>query len=56
MDKKIPPYPLLVLLLDPGSVIRDPRWIKIRIRDPGKTSLIRNTVHMMITSVGTVLG
>ncbi len=25
--------PLLLLLLDPGSEIRDPRWIKIRIRN-----------------------
>jgi hypothetical protein len=33
-QKKIPPT-LLVLLLDPGSEIRDPGWIKIRIRDPG---------------------
>ncbi len=29
--------PLLLLLLDPGSEIRDPGWIKIRIRDPEST-------------------
>ncbi len=26
-----------------GSEIRDPEWVKIRIRDPGQTSRIRNT-------------
>ena len=26
---------LLLLFLDPGSEIRDPGWVKIRIRDPG---------------------
>jgi hypothetical protein len=26
---------LLFLFLDPGSEIRDPGWLKIRIRDPG---------------------
>ncbi len=26
---------LLLLFLDPGSEIRDPVWVKIRIRDPG---------------------
>jgi hypothetical protein len=26
-----------------GSEIRDPGWVKIRIRDPGQTSRIRNT-------------
>jgi hypothetical protein len=26
-----------------GSEIRDPGWVKIRIRDPGETSRIRNT-------------
>jgi hypothetical protein len=26
---------LLLLFLDPGSEIRDPEWVKIRIRDPG---------------------
>ncbi len=26
---------LLLLFLDPGSKIRDPGWVKIRIRDPG---------------------
>jgi hypothetical protein len=31
--KKFPP-PLLVLLLDPGSEIRNAGWINIRIRDP----------------------
>ncbi len=30
--------PLLLLLLDPGSEILDPGWIKIRIQDPGSTS------------------
>jgi len=25
----------LLLFLDPGSEIRDPGWVKIRIRDPG---------------------
>jgi hypothetical protein len=35
--------PLFVLLLDPRSGIRGRGWIKIRIRDPGKTSRIRNT-------------
>jgi hypothetical protein len=34
---------LLLLFLDPGSEIRDPGWVKIRIRDPGLTSRIRNT-------------
>jgi hypothetical protein len=29
---------LLMLFLDPGSEIRDPGWVKIRIRDPGQTS------------------
>jgi hypothetical protein len=29
--------------LDLGSEIRDPGWVKIRIRDPGQTSRIRNT-------------
>jgi len=29
--------------LDPGSEIQDPGWGKIRIRDPGHTSWIRNT-------------
>jgi hypothetical protein len=32
-----------LLFLDPGSEIRDPGWVKIRIRDPGSTSRIRNT-------------
>jgi hypothetical protein len=27
---------LLLLFLDPGSEIRDPGWVKIRIRDPDK--------------------
>jgi hypothetical protein len=33
--------PLLVLLLDPGSEIRKPRWMIIRIRDehPGSATL-----------------
>jgi hypothetical protein len=33
--------PLLVLLLDPGSTIRDPGWIKIRIKvkHPGSETL-----------------
>jgi hypothetical protein len=26
---------LFYLFLDPGSEIRDPGWVKIRIRDPG---------------------
>jgi hypothetical protein len=26
---------LLLLFFDPGSEIRDPGWVKIRIRDPG---------------------
>jgi hypothetical protein len=26
---------LLLLFLDPGSEIRDPDWVKIRIWDPG---------------------
>jgi hypothetical protein len=25
---------LLLLFLDPGSGIRDPEWVKVRIRDP----------------------
>jgi hypothetical protein len=41
--------PLLVLLLDPGSEMD-------KNQDPGYTSRIRNTVHKMITSVGTVQG
>jgi hypothetical protein len=28
---------------DPGYEIRDPGWVKIRIRDSGPTSRIRNT-------------
>ncbi len=41
-QKKLPPPPLLVLLLDPRSGIRDPWWIKIRIRDkhPGSVTLL----------------
>ncbi len=33
---------LLLLFLDPGSEIRDPEWVKIRIRDkhPGSATLI----------------
>ncbi len=33
--------PLLLLFLDPGSEIRDPGWVKIRIRDkhPGSATL-----------------
>jgi hypothetical protein len=38
--KEILPRPLLVLLLDPGSEIRDPEWIKNRIRDPGSATLV----------------
>jgi hypothetical protein len=34
-QKKFVTPPLLVLLLDQGSGIRDPGWIKIRIRDQG---------------------
>jgi hypothetical protein len=36
------PLPLLVLLLDPGSEIRNPGWIKNRIRDKhiGSATLI----------------
>ncbi len=32
---------LLLLFLDPGSEIRDPGWVKIRIRDkhPGSATL-----------------
>jgi len=32
---------LLLLLLDPGSEIQDPGWVKIRIRDkhPGSATL-----------------
>jgi hypothetical protein len=32
---------LLMLILDPGSKIRDPGWVKIRIRDkhPGSATL-----------------
>ncbi len=38
--KNFPPFSL-VLLLDPGSGIRDPGWIKIRIRNkhPGSATL-----------------
>ncbi len=36
------------LILDPGSEIRDPGWVKIRIRDPGLTSRIRNTVSGIV--------
>jgi hypothetical protein len=37
---------LLLLLLDPGSEIRDPGWVKIRIRDkhPGSATLNNNKV------------
>jgi hypothetical protein len=32
----VPLHPsLLLLFLDPGSEIRNPGWVKIRIRDPG---------------------
>jgi hypothetical protein len=33
---------LLLLFLDPGSEIRDPGWVKIRIRDkhPGTATLL----------------
>ncbi len=33
---------LLLLFLDPGSEIRDPGWVKIRIRDkhPGSATLV----------------
>ncbi len=33
---------LLLLFLDPGSEIRDPEWVKIRIRDkhPGSATLM----------------
>ncbi len=39
--KKNFPPPLLVLLLNPGSEIRDPGWKKISIRDqhPGSATL-----------------
>jgi hypothetical protein len=32
----------LLLFLDPGSEIRDPGWVKIRIRDkhPGSATLV----------------
>ena len=40
MDEKIFFPPLLVVLLDPGYEIRDPGWIKIRIREkhPGSAT------------------
>jgi hypothetical protein len=36
---------LLLLFLDPGSEIRDPGWVKIRIRDknPGSATLVCKT-------------
>jgi hypothetical protein len=36
------PPSLLLLFLDPGSEIRDPEWVKIRIRDkhPGSATLL----------------
>jgi hypothetical protein len=33
-----------------GSEIRDPGWVKIRIRDPGETSRIRNTGNHQLLS------
>jgi hypothetical protein len=40
---------LLLLFLDPGSEIRDPEWVKIRIRDkhPGSATLIFMVVYCM---------
>jgi hypothetical protein len=35
-----PPLSFVAVL---GSEIRDPGWVKIRIRDPGETSRIRST-------------
>ncbi len=43
MTKKFFHPSLLLLFWDPGSGIRDPGWVKIRIRDQGQTSRIRNT-------------
>jgi hypothetical protein len=37
----------LLLFLDPGSEIRDPGWVKIRIRDkhPGSATLVLLNVY-----------
>ncbi len=43
VDQLIFPPPLLLLLLDPG-------WMKIRIRDPGWISRIRNTGSQFIST------
>jgi hypothetical protein len=47
--KKIFPPPLLVLLLDPGSKIRDPGSEMDKNQDPG--CLSRNTEHEEATAV-----
>ena len=45
-DKKFfftPLFSTCFWIRDPRSGIRDPGWVKIRIRDPGQTSRIRKT-------------
>jgi hypothetical protein len=41
-----PPLFCSCWIRDPRSEIQDPVWKKIRIRDPGLTSRIRNTIPM----------
>jgi hypothetical protein len=49
MTKKIVHPSLLLLFLDPGSEIRDPGWVKIRIRDkhPGSATLQLNINYLL---------
>jgi hypothetical protein len=49
------PTTLLVLLLDPGSEIRDPGWIKISIRDLGSEINIPDPQHCLLGIVVVVL-
>ncbi len=41
---------LLVRVLDPGSEIRDPGWVKIRIRDkhPGSATLLLGLINLLL--------